>query len=123
MKISEEKRIIIDYKGFIIRIDGNEITEAALGNVICTLEIICNVPILIFQFPKPYQITMIPVELTKNMVFGDFKQFEIRLELIGGNNGYVKEMLLSETDSNKIRQCRMNLPKQLHFGQAVAEYV
>ena len=123
MKISEEKRIIIDYKGFIIRIDGNEITEAALGNVICTLEIICNVPILIFQFPKPYQITMIPVELTKNMVFGDFKQLEIRLELAGGNNGYVKEMLLSETDSNKIRQCRMNLPKQLHFGQAVAEYV
>ena len=121
MKNSEEKRTSIDFQGFVIRINKDEVTKTALEKVIFTLEIICNVPILILQFPKPYQIIMIPVELSKNTVFAHDKQLRIRMELAGIATGeYIKEILLSETDTAKINQCRMNLPKRLTFGQAQA---
>lgn len=109
----------MDSEGFFVRINADDITEAVLDRMTFSLEIICNVPILIFQFPHPYQITMVPIELAKNFSFGDFRQLRIRLELTGKTNRYEKQMMLNETDSSKIRQCQLNLPKKLNFGQAV----
>lgn len=117
MKASEEKRIIVDSRGFLVRINGDDIAETALEKVILTLEIICNVPIFIFQFPKPNQILMIPVELTRESFFGNFKQLRIILELTGKTTEYIKELLMSETDSNKIKHCLKNLPKRIHIGR------
>ena len=124
MKTSEEKRIIVDSRGFLVKINGDDIVETALEKVIFTLEIICNVPIFIFQFPKPNQILMIPVELTKESFFGNFKQLRITFELAGKTTDYSKEILMSETDSNKIKHCLTNLPKRINIGRAeVEEYV
>ncbi len=109
--------MIVDSQGFFIKINGDGITKPVLEKVMFCLEIICNVPILILQFPKPHQILMMPVELTKNTIFDDSRQLKIRMELTGETAGYT-EMLLSENDSNKIRQCRTNLPKSFDFRQA-----
>lgn len=117
MRISEEKRIIVESRGFLIRINAEEINEMVLESAVFTLEVICNVPILILQFPKPYQVIMIPVELTKNIVFDNIENLSIRLELTGDNAGIGRETQLSKSDSEKIRQCCLNLPKQLHFGR------
>ena len=120
MKTREEKRMILNSSGFMVRINEDGIDENALQKLILSLEIICNVPILIFQFPKPHPIIMLPVELTKDAVFDDNEQLRIRLEVGGKMDGFVKELLLSEPDSNKIRQCQMNLPGQLNFIRAKA---
>lgn len=120
MKTSEEKRIMLNSRGFVVRINEDGIDENALQKLILTLEIICNVPILIFQFPKPHPILMMPVELTKDAVFENNEQLRIRLEIGDFANGNAKEILLSEPDSNKIRQCQLNLPGQLNFNRAKA---
>ncbi|KAA6438221.1 hypothetical protein FEM33_16065 [Dyadobacter flavalbus] len=112
--------MILNSSGFVVRINEDGINETALQQLILSLEIICNVPILIFQFPKPHPIIMMPVELTKDAVFDDNEQLRIRLEVGGRTNGCIKEILLSEPDSNKIRQCQLNLPGQLNFTRAKA---
>ncbi|TLU92323.1 hypothetical protein [Dyadobacter sediminis] len=112
--------MILNSSGFVIRINEDGIDESALQKLTLCLEIICNVPILIFQFPKPHPIIMMPVELTKDAVFDDLDQLRIRLEVGDNMNGCVKEIMLSEPDSNKIRQCQMNLPGQLHFARGKA---
>jgi len=120
MKNIEEKRMILNSSGFVVRINEDGIDETALQKLILTLEIICNVPILIFQFPKPHPIIMMPVELTKDAVFDDNEQLRIRLEIGDSARGNTKEILLSEPESTKIRQCQMNLPGQLNFNRAKA---
>ena len=120
MRTSEEKRIMLNSGGFTVRINEDGIDENALQKLLLTLEIICNVPILIFQFPKPHPIIMMPVELTKDAVFEHNEPLRIRLEVGDFANRNVKEILLSEPDSNKIRQCQKNLPGQLNFNRAKA---
>ena len=120
MRTSEEKRILLHSDGFLVRINEDGINDAALQKLILSLEIICNVPILIFQFPKPHPIIMMPVELTKDAVFDDYKQLTIKMEIGDNIHGCVKDIQLSEADSNKIKQCQMNLPGQLNFARAKA---
>ena len=124
MKTSEEKKITVTSEGFVVKIREAEMEKNIFNKVFFSLEIICGIPILIFQFPAPYNIVMLPVELTGMQQFSDTSHLKVRLELTCNFTKMVKELVLSEDHSNRIKQCRKELPQHItkRKARAVEDY-